>query len=368
MKTSISSDVWEKKKAVISKLYMEEEWPLKQVIKQIRTDDFNPSETQLRSRLKKWRVTKPSRQTRKKSLAEASGEEPDSDKDARRKASTVQRPLPSLPAREAPTARHDWPMTQPIYGQPSTLQHSVPDQDRKWSSPMIQQLTPSPSSEHVLVPDRTAVSFPDLSPTTTSFDHVHTSPVGEGLMLNTTSALTPSYPAYPLSPESCLPSPGTTATPGGIGWPPRAVSVDYGLNPSQWYSLPFEAITPPSSVPQSTAAPMAPSMDRYIPQPQLYLPQYHHYHSEAPEYPQDYDAKNWKRAMSLQYDMAGHLAPRTDHDRNHMIPHTHPHGQTHIMASPSHSQSGGPHSVMCAPIMPYMGHDHHVQKPPGIGY
>lgn len=42
MKTSISSDVWEKKKAVIAKLYMEEEWPLKQVIKQIRSDDFNP--------------------------------------------------------------------------------------------------------------------------------------------------------------------------------------------------------------------------------------------------------------------------------------------------------------------------------------
>jgi hypothetical protein len=42
MKTSISSDVWEKKKALISKLYMEDEWPLKQVIKQIRTDDFNP--------------------------------------------------------------------------------------------------------------------------------------------------------------------------------------------------------------------------------------------------------------------------------------------------------------------------------------
>lgn len=42
MKTSISSDVWEKKKALIARLYMEEEWPLKQVIKQIRSDDFNP--------------------------------------------------------------------------------------------------------------------------------------------------------------------------------------------------------------------------------------------------------------------------------------------------------------------------------------
>ncbi|KAH8692427.1 hypothetical protein BGW36DRAFT_387588 [Talaromyces proteolyticus] len=66
MKTSIPSDVWEKKKALIARLYKDEEWPLKQVIKQIRTEDFNPSETQLRSRLKKWRVTKPSRQTRKK--------------------------------------------------------------------------------------------------------------------------------------------------------------------------------------------------------------------------------------------------------------------------------------------------------------
>ncbi|KAJ5355757.1 hypothetical protein N7517_010366 [Penicillium concentricum] len=366
MKTSISSDVWEKKKALISKLYMEEEWPLKQVIKQIRTDDFNPSETQLRSRLKKWRVTKPSRQTRKKSLAEASGEEPDLDKDAKRKASIIQRPLPSLPV-EAPTG-HEWPMTQPIYGQPSTLQQPVPDQDRKWSSPMIQQLTPSPAGEHILVPGRaTAVSYPNLSPITTTFDHPHTSPVGEGLMLNTTSALTPSYPAYPLSPESCLPSPGTATTPGGIGWPPRAVSVDYGLNPSQWYSLPFEAITPPASVPQSTAAPMAPSVNGYLPQAQLYH-HYHHYHSEAPEYPHGYDAKNWKRAMSLQYDMAGHLAARPEHDRKHMIPHTQPHDQTHTMAAPSHTQSGGPHSVMCAPIMPYMGHDHYAQKPPGIGY
>lgn len=325
------------------------------------------SETQLRSRLKKWRVTKPSRQTRKKSLASASGEELDSDKDAKRKAS-IQRPLPSLPTRETPTTRHEWPMTQPNYGHSSTLQHSVPDQDRKWSSPMIQQLTPSPSGEHILIPDRTtAVSYSDPSPTTTSFDHSHTSPVGEGLMLNTTSAMAPSYPAYPLSPESCLPSPGTATTPGGIGWSPRAVSVDYGLNPSQWYSLPFEAITPPA-IPQSTAAPMTPSMSGYLPQAQLYHPQYHHHYGEAPEYPHGYDTKNWKRAMSLQYDMAGHLAARPENDRKQVLPHTQPHVQPHPLTSPHIQTQHGPHSVMCAPIMSYMGHDHHVQKPPGIGY
>lgn len=77
MKTSIPADVWEKKKDLIARLYKDEEWPLKQVIKRIRTAEFNPSETQLRSRLKKWRVTKPSRQTRKKPV----GEEEDDDDD-----------------------------------------------------------------------------------------------------------------------------------------------------------------------------------------------------------------------------------------------------------------------------------------------
>lgn len=42
MKNAILSNVWEKKRGLISKLYMEEEWPLKQVIKQIRSDGFNP--------------------------------------------------------------------------------------------------------------------------------------------------------------------------------------------------------------------------------------------------------------------------------------------------------------------------------------
>lgn len=283
----------------------------------------NPfSETQLRSRLKKWRVTKPSRQTRKKSHA-SSGDEPE---DVPRKPS-VQRPLPSL-HREA---RHDWPV-QSIYGAP---------EDRKWSDPMAQQLTPSPSGEHVLASDRSVYQHP--SPTT-SFEQSSTSPVGEGLILNTT---VPPYSnqAYPLSPESCLPSPGTT-TPG-LAWPPRSVSADYGLNPAQWYSLPFEAITPPSAVPQSTA-PMTPSISGYMPSGQ-YQPHYPY-----PDGDYHYD-KNWRRAMSLQYDMHGHPVPGREGERKM---------QSHAMASPS--TQPGSHPAMCAPIMPYMG-AHYDQKPP-VGY
>ncbi|KAL2813031.1 hypothetical protein BDW59DRAFT_35310 [Aspergillus cavernicola] len=61
MKCAISPDIWETKRMLITKLYKDEEWPLKQVIKLVQTRDFHPSESQLRSRLKKWHITKPSR-------------------------------------------------------------------------------------------------------------------------------------------------------------------------------------------------------------------------------------------------------------------------------------------------------------------
>ncbi|KAL2812945.1 hypothetical protein BJX63DRAFT_432236 [Aspergillus granulosus] len=61
MKSVISPDIWENKRLLITKLYKDEEWPLKQVIKLVQTNDFHPSESQLRSRLKKWQITKPSR-------------------------------------------------------------------------------------------------------------------------------------------------------------------------------------------------------------------------------------------------------------------------------------------------------------------
>ncbi|KAL4777949.1 hypothetical protein BJX76DRAFT_363200 [Aspergillus varians] len=61
MKNAISPDIWETKRMLITKLYKDEEWPLKQVIKLVQTRDFHPTESQLRSRLKKWHITKPSR-------------------------------------------------------------------------------------------------------------------------------------------------------------------------------------------------------------------------------------------------------------------------------------------------------------------
>jgi hypothetical protein len=38
----IQTDIWEDKRALITQLYKEEEWPLKQVIKMVQTRDFRP--------------------------------------------------------------------------------------------------------------------------------------------------------------------------------------------------------------------------------------------------------------------------------------------------------------------------------------
>ncbi|KAE8334553.1 hypothetical protein BDV24DRAFT_170069 [Aspergillus arachidicola] len=61
MKHRIAFNMWEKKKDLIIQLYREEGWPLKQAIKRVRSREFDPSENQLRSRLKKWCITKSSR-------------------------------------------------------------------------------------------------------------------------------------------------------------------------------------------------------------------------------------------------------------------------------------------------------------------
>ncbi|KAA8647861.1 Clr5 domain-containing protein [Aspergillus tanneri] len=66
MARKITKEIWDAKRRKIVTLYRDEEWPLKQVIKHIVDDNFRPSEAQLRSKLKKWRVTKPSRRTRTK--------------------------------------------------------------------------------------------------------------------------------------------------------------------------------------------------------------------------------------------------------------------------------------------------------------
>ena len=304
----------------------------------------------------------------------------DSDKDVRAPSSSSprrRRPSPATKETSASRSRPDWVSAHPIYAPPPVHSQTV-DSHSKWNAPLAsQQLTPSPSGEHGLVADRSAPisAFPDPSPTTTSFEQsAHTSPVGGGLMLNTTSAVTPSYAAYPLSPESGIPSPGSATTPGAMAsWPPRSVSVDLGLNstlhPAHWYSMPLEAITPPPGAPHSgpLSAPLAPPttagyrdhMPMVASQGSGVFPSEFGHYGETPEF-HGYDPKSWKRAMSLQYDYASrHDQP----DRKHLSSH----GQ-HAGMMPVSATQASSHPVMCAPIVPYMGQDSMVQRHPSVGY
>ncbi|KAB8233953.1 hypothetical protein ETB97_003280 [Aspergillus alliaceus] len=143
MKHNIASNMWERKKGLIVQLYQDEEWPLKQVLKRIRTHTFNPSETQLRSRLKKWRITKLSRRRHKRSLfnqhedsgIESSSKEPSSED---------QTPVYSGDEAAQPTTS-------------ATTNESLPEED--WYSAERGDTTHSPPTARVLVPHTISNSF-----------------------------------------------------------------------------------------------------------------------------------------------------------------------------------------------------------------
>ncbi|KAL8639044.1 MAG: hypothetical protein Q9228_003868 [Teloschistes exilis] len=50
---------WNERKEEILRLYIEEQWTLKLVMRAMRTSDFDPTESQYRTRLKKWKLRKP---------------------------------------------------------------------------------------------------------------------------------------------------------------------------------------------------------------------------------------------------------------------------------------------------------------------
>jgi hypothetical protein len=300
MKTSIPSEVWEKKKSLIAKLYKDEEWPLKQVIKQIRTEDFNPSETQLRSRLKKWRVTKPSRQARKKPSSPQEMEDDDQPGDT----SPVNPKPKVLPAPAAlhsqqpqlqpqpksrPPLSHPKPHLKPLQTSisewydasgPYQRLQSTPQQpvqlaalpfDRQeldsWGSPLeAQQVSSEPQDESSQLPNCTPAmshfpspSIPSLSISTSSPYELHSVIThSNGVTMSTAPLMTPTYSAvYDGSPETCLPSPTSPTWPTGTE-PDASRTV---LPIATWFSSPYEGSNPLSTAPfypaKTTGSPMA---------------------------------------------------------------------------------------------------------------
>lgn len=260
------------------------------------------SETQLRSRLRKWRAIKPSRKTRRPRGYDSGDDE--SEKDEKGNSATPpHNDSPSPATKETSTTGRGWS------GLPACAPLDVQSQpiDQKWNASVARQLTPSPSVEHFRVSDRSHAihAFPDLNSPVTSFEQpVRTSPVAEGLMMNTTSAVMSSSPVYPVYPGSCILNPGSTTNPTMVAWPPCPVSPDLGLNPTLhpgwWYSTAFEATNTPPGVPHSVSVdPSVSHHPEYIP---IVVPSSSSaYHPELAHYG-GYEPRHWKRDFSLQYD------------------------------------------------------------------
>ncbi|KAE8146024.1 hypothetical protein BDV25DRAFT_163320 [Aspergillus avenaceus] len=241
MKNTIPSDVWERKKALIAKLYKDEEWPLKQVIKQIRSDDFNPSETQLRSRLKKWRVTKPSRQTRKKSHDDQQDVNGDSSSHGT-----------GSPKGETPVS----PKTQlyPAQKQTPTILSSTDTDLYVADGAYIPHDLPTTGpfdGHHVWPRDRDSSVV--MMPSSNAFEQSHTSLV-DGVLLDSASRMAPAFhnASYAVATGPCITNP-TTTTAAPINW---AVP--------QWYPMQLEAGTQPPTMPYYTTAPLSPPIDQAL--------------------------------------------------------------------------------------------------------
>ncbi|KAL2824745.1 hypothetical protein BDW59DRAFT_146997 [Aspergillus cavernicola] len=357
----IPSDVWEEKKALIAALYKDEEWPLKQVIKKIRSDNFNPSETQLRSRLKKWRVTKPSRQTRKKSeettrdtIREANSPKRHCNNTSPR-TQTRTRPVPT--ATRVPATEPEWYMTNGAYephGLPTTIPLGGHDIPTVWA----------PTSSHsspLGSPNKSRVnSHASLAISTSSYDPSQSSPLMDGALLNPTPAMTPTYTDhYPLNADPCIATPmsSTTAVP----------PVQWAI--PQWYSMPMEASTRAPSMPFYSTGPLTPPID----------PMMHMMHPQHPQQMSDFHEglKTWKRTMSVPYssDVTAQMnqklrQPPKPLDRKVSLPPKISTGQlsSGVMTPTSPYFPHGQHPTMCSPDYTYPGPEHLVHHRSSIDF
>ncbi|KAA8642343.1 Clr5 domain-containing protein [Aspergillus tanneri] len=275
MKNSIPPDVWERKKSLIAKLYKDEEWPLKQVIKKIRSDDFNPSETQLRSRLKKWRVNKSSRQTRKSHNGQQESAWNDSRPTSRGNSSSVSprtqmRSIQQSHAAHVPTTQSEWYLNNGSYAQQDLPPAMSFDGRSSTTSPAVAVISGSSAYEP-----------PNISPLVDSV-----------LLDSPIIASSFPEPSYTITTDSCMQASVSTSSPTQWSTP-------------QWYSMALEPGTRHPPMPFITTVTLNPPTD-----PTLQLMPYNSHGVYQPQLPSPSsyshqrmphchkDMKPWQQAAS----------------------------------------------------------------------
>lgn len=300
MKPSIPPALWEKKRSQIAKLYKDEEWPLKHVIKQIRTEEFNPrfaentftrflfnqyaniysiSETQLRSRLKKWRVTKPSRQCRKKSQGSPPYRAPTTDVEAPFRSPTLTPPSSEDDARAAGSALSKTESPSPSNGtslctfngwypaseycQPHEQNHKkVLDEQHNAPQWAVSTLHPSPArNDSCRNPEPYEYpSIQTISPIHTYIpQHSTTSSIG-GTPVDTSPPLHSPFTESAF-PELCF----STLPPSEYEWSVqlRQENKQTEFPTTSGYPSPVETIHPLSKLPNCTREPTGVSIGEY---------------------------------------------------------------------------------------------------------
>lgn len=305
--------------------------------------------------MKKWRVTKPSRQTRKKSQddqQEGSGND-GSQRDQSNLVSprTKLRPVHQSTATTVSASEPEWFIGNGVYSR-----HDGPHATASFDA-------------------RSSTSSPSVAvlPGSHAYDPSNTSSLVNGVLLDPSTMASPFHESsYAVTTDGMQPPASTTA--------PAQWSIP------QWYSMALEAGTQHPSMPFFTTAPLSPPIDhalQLMPQhPQgNYAPQSPRSSSFSTQHMPNYheDAKFWQRAVSVPYisDAAGGHPKKMDPKGRQ---HTPLEGKTSLpskassqppvglMTPPSPFYSNGQHPVMCAPMYHYPGPEPVVHKPSSIDF
>lgn len=264
------------------------------------------SETQLRSRLKKWRVTKTFRRTRKGIQGQIPGNN-QSEEDQKRIRATPQNDKSPAAATGTATTGWDGP-SLPVSALLDFQPHPI---DQRWNTSLAGRLTSNHFMEHRCYPDRfhTVRDSLESNPPFSPFEGpAWTSPATEGLNMNTTPGMMPPCARQPVHPGPQMCSPETTM----VDWPPCTVPPNQELSstvyPGGWYPMPFEASTSPPDLSHSKPVGTFASQHRELfpiakpLSPMAYSPEPHNFRV--------YEHKHRMCSLSPHHENHGWLKPK----------------------------------------------------------